>query len=67
MAEAANFPTGKTDDCVDAMSQALAVLSGTPGTTSVVTAADATVGRSKPGTAVPARARIMRGPSVLRS
>lgn len=67
IAEAANFPTGKTDDCVDAMSQALAILSGTPGTTSVVTAADATIGRAKPGTAVPARARIMRGPSVLRS
>lgn len=64
--EAANFPTGKTDDCVDAMSQALAVLSGTTGTTSVVTAADATVGRSRPGSQVPARISLARGAALRR-
>ena len=57
--EAAQFPrNGVPDDTVDSCSQALAILSKTPGTTSVVTAASRQLGRPRAGQQVPARARI---------
>jgi phage terminase large subunit-like protein len=59
--EAAAFPNGAHDDTVDAWSQALAILSRTPGTTSIVKSTDRQIVGPTPGQTVPP-ARTIRSP-----
>lgn len=61
ISEAVVFPNGTHDDTVDAWSQALAILSGAPGTTSISSPAAQQVRPAPPGQTIPRITRPARG------